>query len=55
MIEEDPTGKRPLGRLKLRWKDCAKKDAKKIQPEIRWRDAAEDMEKWKVLCLAEWS
>lgn len=35
VIEEEPIGKRPLGRPRLRWEDCVKKDVKSIGPGIR--------------------
>lgn len=47
--------KRPLGRLKPRWKDRLEKDVKKIEPEIRRREAAEDRDRWQSSCLAAWS
>lgn len=37
VIEEEPIGKRPLGKLRMRWEDCVKKDTKTIQPGIRRR------------------
>lgn len=39
-IEKGPTGKRPLERPELTWKDCAKKKINKIRPKINWREAA---------------
>jgi len=54
-IEEEPLGKRPLGRPRLRWEDCVKKDLKTLNPGIRWREAAEDRDRWQDLYLAAWS
>ncbi|XP_060846231.1 uncharacterized protein LOC132925892 [Rhopalosiphum padi] len=45
VIEEEPIGKRPLGRPRLRWEDCVKKDIKSIGPGIRWREVAEDRDR----------
>lgn len=45
VIENEPIGKRPLERPRLRWEDCVKKDLKMIDPGIRWREAAEDRDR----------
>ena len=42
VIKENPTGKRPLGRPRLRWEDRIKKDVKAVEPNTQWREAAED-------------
>ncbi|KAL4084186.1 hypothetical protein QTP88_028016 [Uroleucon formosanum] len=55
VIEEEPIGKRPLGRLRLRWEDCVKKEIKSIGPGIRWREVAEDRDRWQDLFIAAWS
>lgn len=55
MIEEDPMGKRLLGKRKLRKEDGVKKDVKKIEPKIRWWEAAVDRVRRQDLCLAIWS
>jgi len=55
VIEEESIGKRPLGRPRLRWEDCVKKDLKTLDPGIRWREAAEDRDRWQDLYLAAWS
>ncbi|KAL4100807.1 hypothetical protein QTP88_020836 [Uroleucon formosanum] len=55
VIEEEPIGKRPLGRPRLRWEDCVKKDIKSIGPGIRWREVAEDKDRWQDLFIAAWS
>lgn len=55
MIEEEPIGKTPLGRPYLRWEDCVKYDVKRIGTEIKWREFAEDRDRWQDLYLAAWS
>jgi hypothetical protein len=44
-IEDNPVGKRPLGRPGLRWEDCVKRDVGSIEPEILWKIAAEDRDR----------
>jgi len=48
-------GKRPLGRPTLRWEDCVKKDFKTLEPGVKWKEAAEDRDRWQDLYLAVWS
>jgi len=48
VIEEDPMGKRPLGRPKLRWEDGVKKKVERVEPGIKWREAA-DRDRWQSL------
>lgn len=48
-------GKRPLDGPKLRWENCVTKEVKKIEPELSWKDAAEDRGRWQDLCLIVWS
>ncbi|VVC32422.1 Reverse transcriptase domain [Cinara cedri] len=33
VIEENPVGRRPLGRPRLRWKDCVRRDTETVEPE----------------------
>ncbi|KAL4149355.1 hypothetical protein QTP88_003317 [Uroleucon formosanum] len=51
IVEENPVGKRPLGRPRLLWEDCVKRDAGSINPKIPWRVAAEDKDRWREICL----
>jgi hypothetical protein len=55
VIKENPTGKRPLGRPRLRWKDRIKKDVKAVEPNTQWREAAEDRKRWRQTSLQGWS
>lgn len=32
VIKEDPIGKKPLSRPRLRWEDCVKSDVKRVDP-----------------------
>ncbi|KAF0765410.1 Uncharacterized protein FWK35_00016253 [Aphis craccivora] len=47
--------KRPLGRLKLRWEDGVKGEVEKIEPGVKWREVAEDRDRWESLTFAGWS
>ncbi|KAL4107723.1 hypothetical protein QTP88_018019 [Uroleucon formosanum] len=50
-IEENPVSKRPLGRPRLRWEDCVKRDMECIKPEIPWRVVTENRDRWREICL----
>lgn len=54
MIEEDPIEKKSLGRPKLRWEDYVKKDVRKIEPEVSWKETKVDRDKWQDFYLAIW-
>ena len=44
-----PTGKRPLGRYKRRWKENIRMDLKEIGIYMsNWVDSAQDRDYWKV-------
>lgn len=45
VIMEDPIGKRPLGRPRLRWEGRVKKDVKAVESNIQRREIAEDRER----------
>lgn len=52
-IKEMSIGKRPLGRPRLRWEDCIKRDVKKVEPDFVVEEMAViDMVKWRDICLA---
>jgi len=55
VIEEEPTGKRPLGRPRLRLEDCVKRDVKTVDPRANWKGVAEDRERWRNICCTGWS
>lgn len=55
MIEEDPIGKRPLGRPKLRWEDGVKREVERMVPGTKWREAADERDRWHSLVLSVWS
>lgn len=49
VIKEDPRGERPLGSPGLRWEDWVKTDIKTIESDIRWREAAQNRDRWQDL------
>ncbi|KAL4104411.1 hypothetical protein QTP88_019712 [Uroleucon formosanum] len=44
-------GKRSLGRPRMRWEDCVKKDVADFYPEEDWHTLAQNREGWRLLCL----
>jgi len=58
VIREEPKGKRPLGRPRLIWEDCVRKDVKdvkEVDPGANWREIAENRINWREICFAGWS
>jgi len=55
MIEQNPAGKRPLGRPRMRWEDSIKKDVEHLGGASNWRDQTLDREGWKFGCETGWS
>ena len=55
VIKEDPKGKRPLGRPRLRWEDCVKREVKEVDPRTNWREIAENRIRWREICFTGWS
>ncbi|KAL4088534.1 hypothetical protein QTP88_023628 [Uroleucon formosanum] len=55
VIENNPAGKRPLGRPRLRWEDCVIKDVGRIGANLQWREEAEDRNRWRSIYLEGWS
>jgi hypothetical protein len=51
VLQENPRGKRPLGRPRMRWEDCVKKYVAVFYPEEDWRMLAQNREGWRQLCL----
>jgi hypothetical protein len=54
VLQENPRGKRPLGRPRMRWEDCVKKYVAVFYPEVDWHMLAQNREGWKQLCLDVW-
>jgi hypothetical protein len=54
-MEENPVGKRPLGRFRLRWEDMIKKDALALNGGPDWKARALDREGWRIRCVTGWS
>ena len=53
LIVDKLTGKRPLGRPRLRWEDNIRMDLKEIGINTRnWVDSAKDRDYWKALVNA---
>jgi hypothetical protein len=54
MLVAKPEGKRPLGRLGLRWKDNIKMDLSEIVLEgMDWIYLAQDRDQWQVIMNTE--
>jgi hypothetical protein len=39
----------------LRWEDGVKKEVEKIEPGVKWREVAEDRDRWQNLVFSGWS
>jgi len=44
-----PEGKRPLGRLRRRWKDNIKLDVREVGGGGDWMELAQDRDRWRAL------
>jgi hypothetical protein len=55
VLEENPTGKRPLGRPRLRWEDVVRNYVKALGRGIEWRIQAANRENWRQGCMSGWS
>jgi len=56
VIEENPVGRwLPLGRPRLRWVDCVKRDAEAVEPNSHWQEIVDDRDRWQYVYLAVWS
>jgi len=50
VIEEEPIGKIPLDRPRLKWEDCVKREVMVVHPGANWREVADDRERWREMC-----
>ncbi|KAL4098015.1 hypothetical protein QTP88_022689 [Uroleucon formosanum] len=48
VMEQNPVGKRPLGRPRIRWEDVVKKDVEQLGGCSNWRNLALNREGWKL-------
>jgi len=55
IIDENPVGKRPLGRPRLRWEDMIRKNVGALNGGPDWKTRATDGEGWKIGCVMVWS
>jgi len=46
VIEENLVGRKPLGRRRLRWEDCLKRDTEVAEPKTYWQEIADDRSRW---------
>ncbi|VVC30294.1 eIF3G, RNA recognition motif,RNA recognition motif domain,Eukaryotic translation initiation factor 3 [Cinara cedri] len=53
VIEKNPVGRRPLGRPRLRWEDCVRRDTETVEPECHWQEVAEDRDRWQYVYLED--
>ena len=42
-------GSRKQGRPQLRWEDCVKRDLRKAKEEEKWREKANNRDRWKLI------
>ena len=42
-------GSRKIGRPQLRWEDCVKRDLRKAEEEEKWREKANNRDRWKLI------
>jgi hypothetical protein len=47
-----PEGRRPLGRLRLRWEDNIKMDLQKVQWGMDWIELTQDRDRWRAVVNA---
>jgi len=55
VLEQNPVGKRPLGRPKLRWEDLVKRDIEYLGGGANWKDLAMNRDTWRICCETGWS
>jgi hypothetical protein len=55
VLEQNPVGKRPLGRPKLRWEDLVKRDIEDLGGGANWKDLAMNRDAWRIGCETGWS
>ena len=53
-MDGTPNGRRPVGRPRMRWEDCIRKDLRQlgINDPVRWRHHAQDRAEWRRLVTA---
>ena len=47
--EKKQEGSRKRGRPQLRWEDCVKRDLRKAEEEEKWREKANNRDRWKQI------
>lgn len=55
VLVQNPIGKRPLGRLKMRLEDVVMKDIVSLGGEPNWKLLAMDRDNWTIGCEMGWS
>ncbi|KAF0711681.1 MICOS complex subunit Mic60-like [Aphis craccivora] len=55
VLEENPNGKRPLGRPRRRWEDGVRDDVKALGGGEDWRLQVSNRENWRQGCMSGWS
>jgi hypothetical protein len=53
VLEQNPVGKRPLGRPKLRWEDLVKRNVEDLGSEANWKYLATNRDGWRIGCAME--
>jgi hypothetical protein len=50
MLKQNPVGKRPLGKPKLRWEDIVKKNIENLGGIANWKNSAMIRNGWRIGC-----
>lgn len=55
VLDQNPIGKRPLGRPKMRWEDIVKMDVEELGGRPNWKGLAMNIDGWRIGYETGWS